>query len=126
MTLSAPKVRPWKAPWKAMIAGRPVARRASFSAPSMASAPELPKKTVSSGSGSVARHHLGQPRDRLVVAHALHQVEQPVGLGVDRGSDRRVAVAEHGHRDAGGEVEVGLAVRVVQAMALAVAPVRSK
>jgi hypothetical protein len=64
VTLSEPKVRPWKAPSKAMIAGRPVARRASLSAPSTASVPELPKKTVSSGAGSVpatnsARREIG-------------------------------------------------------------------
>ena len=47
----APYVRPWKAPLKAMMWLRPVARRASLRAPSTTSAPELPKKTVSSPSG---------------------------------------------------------------------------
>ena len=51
---AAPKVRPWKAPRKAMMPGRPVTRRASFRAASTASAPELPKKTVSSGSGQAS------------------------------------------------------------------------
>ena len=73
--------------------------------------------------GQRAGQHLRQPRNRLVVAHALHQVEQSVGLGVDGGSDGGVPMAEHGDRDAGGEIEVGLAVRVVEAMALAVVPV---
>src|SRR3990170_3753515 len=42
---SAMYVRPWKAPSKAMTAGRPVARRATFTAFSTASAPELKKAT---------------------------------------------------------------------------------
>ncbi len=54
MTLVAPIVRPWKAPRNEMIAGRPVARRASLRAPSMVSEPELRNMTVSSGSGNVA------------------------------------------------------------------------
>jgi hypothetical protein len=45
VTLIAAWVRPWKAPRKAMIAGRPVAILASFRAPSVASAPELVQKT---------------------------------------------------------------------------------
>jgi len=52
VTDAAPSVRPWNPPSKARIAGRPVARRASLSAPSTASEPEFRKKTVSSGSGS--------------------------------------------------------------------------
>ena len=54
MTLVAPKVRPWKPPRNAMIPGRPVTRRASLSAPSIASEPELRNMTESSGSGKVA------------------------------------------------------------------------
>ena len=54
MTLVAPYVRPWNAPWNAMIPGRPVTRRASLSAPSIASEPELRNITVSIGGGSVA------------------------------------------------------------------------
>ena len=52
--LVAPKVRPWKPPRNAMIPGRPVTRRHSFRAASIASAPELRKSTESSGSGNVA------------------------------------------------------------------------
>ena len=37
-------VRPWNPPWKAIRLGRPVAIRASFTAPSVASAPLLEKK----------------------------------------------------------------------------------
>ena len=54
VTLVAPIVRPWKAPRKAMIPGRPVTRRASLIAPSMVSEPELRNRTASSGSGTVA------------------------------------------------------------------------
>ena len=45
----APRVRPWNAPVNATIAGRPVTRRASLIAASIASEPELRKKTVSMG-----------------------------------------------------------------------------
>ncbi len=54
MTLVAPNVRPWNAPRKAMIPGRPVTRRASLRAPSMVSEPELRNNTESSGSGNVS------------------------------------------------------------------------
>ena len=54
MTLVAPKVRPWNPPRNAMIPGRPVTRRASLSAPSIASEPEFRNITESSGSGNVA------------------------------------------------------------------------
>jgi hypothetical protein len=47
---SAPRVRPWKAPVKAMKFGRRVDQRASFIAPSMDSAPELVKNTRACGS----------------------------------------------------------------------------
>ena len=54
VTLVAPNVRPWNAPRNAMIPGRPVVRRASLSAPSIASDPEFMNRTLSSGSGNVA------------------------------------------------------------------------
>ena len=54
VTLAAPNVRPWKPPRKATIPGRPVTRRASLSAASIASDPEFRNMTVSIGSGSVA------------------------------------------------------------------------
>ena len=44
-------VRPWKLPVNTMMFGRPVTCLASFTAPSVASAPELAKKKVSTGSG---------------------------------------------------------------------------
>ncbi len=58
--LAAPKVRPWKPPRKATIPGRPVTRRANLSAASIASLPELRKKTESMGSGSVAASSLAR------------------------------------------------------------------
>ena len=42
---SAPNVRPWKPPTTLTISPPAFARRASFSAASLASAPELQKKT---------------------------------------------------------------------------------
>ena len=67
MTLVAPIVRPWKAPRNAMIAGRPVTRRASLMAPSMVSEPEFRNRTVSSGSGKVSGQH---PRRGVTVDSA--------------------------------------------------------
>ena len=52
--LVAPIVRPWKAPRKARIAGRPVTRRASLMAPSIASEPELRNRIESIGAGNVS------------------------------------------------------------------------
>ena len=77
---------------------------------------------MSIGSGRVAASIVRQARDRLGVADRAGRPDQPVDLGVDRGGDRRVVVAEGGDGDPVGEVEVRLAGRVVQAMALAVAP----
>jgi len=43
---SAPKVRPWKAPWRTTTSPPARALRASFNAASTASAPELQKNTL--------------------------------------------------------------------------------
>ena len=51
---AAPMVRPWNEPWNTTTLGRPVACRASRSAASTASLPELLKKTESSRSGSTS------------------------------------------------------------------------
>ena len=48
-----------------MIAGRPVTRRASLIAPSIASEPELRNMTESSGSGNVAASPIDEPNDGL-------------------------------------------------------------
>ncbi len=49
--LAAPKVLPWNAFVKAIIPCLPVYKRASFRAPSTASAPELLKKNISRPGG---------------------------------------------------------------------------
>ena len=49
-----PSERPWNAPKKAMALGRPVWWRASFSAASTASVPELHRNTRGSGIGAMA------------------------------------------------------------------------
>ena len=72
-----------------MIPGRPVTRRASFRAPSIASEPEFRNITLSIGSGRVAASIAGQADDRLGVAHRPGRSDQPVDLGVDRGRDPR-------------------------------------
>ena len=90
-----------------MIAGRPVTRRASLSAASIASDPELRKKTVSIGGGRVATSFRARIFDRLAVAHRPGRADEPVDLGVDRRGDGRVMVPEGRDRDPVGEVEVG-------------------
>ena len=89
-----------------MIPGRPVTRRASFSAPSMASDPEFRNMTESSGAGNVAASVVGQAADRLGEADGRDRTDQPVDLGVDRRRHPRMGVAERGDRDAVGEVEI--------------------
>jgi hypothetical protein len=68
------------------------------------------KKIESMGSG------------RLRVAHGRHGAEDAVDLGVDGGGDARVAVTQDADGDPVGEVEIGIAVRVEEAVALAVGP----
>ena len=122
VTLAAPNVRPWKPPRKAMIPGRPVTRRASLSAASMASDPEFRKITVSIGSGRVAAS-----RSASVATGWLNPIASVGPMSRSTWAwiaarDGRVVMAEGRDRDPVGEVEVGLAGRVEQAMALAVAP----
>ena len=66
--------------------------------------------------------HPGEGHDRLAVADRAGRADQPVDLGVDRGGHPRVVVAERRDGDPVREVEVGPAVGVVQAVALAVVP----
>ena len=65
---------------------------------------------------------LGETGDGLGEAHGPGRPDESVDLGVDRGRHGRVVVAEHGDRDAVREVEIGLAIGVVQPVALAVTP----
>ena len=51
---AAATVRPWKPPWQTTTLGRPVAWRASRSAASTASLPELVKNRLSSPAGSTS------------------------------------------------------------------------
>src|SRR4029079_16875589 len=64
----------------------------------------------------------GQARDGLEVAEAVADVEQLRGLVLDRGGHVRMRVPEDRDRDSGREVEVCLAVGVVQPVALASDP----
>ena len=103
-------VRPWKPPCTTITLGRPVAWRASFTAASVASAPELEKKKVSIRDGVICARRaaklLGQ---RTAVAVGL-RVDELGRLLADRVDDARMAVPGARDRDAGGEVEVLLAV----------------
>ena len=63
-----------------------------------------------------------QARDRLGEADRRDRPDELVDLGVDRRRHPRMGVAQRRDRDAVGEVEVRLAVGVVQPVALAVAP----
>ena len=95
-----------------MIPGRPVTRRASFSAASIASDPELRKIVVSSGAGKTRRELVGQPGDRFREAHRRDRPDQLVDLGVDGGGHPRMDVPERRDGDAVREVEVGATLRV--------------
>ena len=78
----------------AIARGRPVCRRASFSAASIASAPLLVKKTrFGPGPGASRGQPLGQPDLRRVIEVGPRHVDQPARLLADRRDDPRVAVA---------------------------------
>ena len=102
--------------------GRPVTRRASLSAPSIASEPEFMNMTESSGVGERRREVDGEARDRFREPDRVDRSDQPVDLLVDRRRDARMDVTERRDGDPVREVEVRLAVRVVQPVADAVAP----
>ena len=55
-------VRPWNAPSKAMIAGRPVTARAIFTAFSTASVPELKRRAFFGRAPGAMRHSISQRR----------------------------------------------------------------
>ena len=103
-----------------MIAGRPVATRASLTAASTASAPELDRNAGHGPFGSRPREPLVQPQPGLVVDDVLLAVEQLRGLRLDRRDDPRVGVAGVGDADPRGVVEVPLALGRDQPRALAV------
>ncbi len=66
--------------------------------------------------------HGGQPCHRLDIAQGVADVEQLVGLVLDRLGYGRVMVTERRGGDAAGEVQESAAGRVEQGVALAVAP----
>ena len=99
-------VRPWKPPCTTITFGRPVACRASFTAASVASAPEFVKKNESMLDGVICVEPVGELLgQRAAVAVGL-RVHDLAGLLADRVDHARVAVAGARDRDAGGEVEV--------------------
>ena len=104
-------MRPWKASCAATSFVRPVSRD-SLNATSLASAPELQKKTrvpVSAPSSPASPSASAIPGS---VAVQVGRVTERVQLPRDSLDDRRVAVPEHVHRDAAEQVEVALAVDV--------------
>ena len=107
-----PSERPWNAPKKAIAFGRPVWWRASLSAASTASVPELERKTRAGHrcQGGEPLAEVGVDR-QVEVARAV--VQDVVDLGVDGGDDRRMGVAGGGDGDAGVEVEEPVAVDVL-------------
>ena len=116
---AAATVRPWKPPWKTITFGRPVACRASRSAASTASLPQLAKNSRSRPGGSTS------PSRSISVSSGWCStvvywpwISLPDLLLRGR-HDARVAVPGAGHADAGGEVEVAAVVLVVEVDALA-------
>ena len=103
--------RPWKDPSRATMRVRPV-RRESLIAASVASVPELAKKTPEP-LGAAA---IDSSRSARAIAGSdvkkLRDVDRRLGLLGDRLDERGVAVAERVHGYAGQQVEVALAVDV--------------
>ena len=72
-----------------MTFGRPVACLASFTAASVASAPELVKKNVSMPSGVIAGEPVAELLDERVAVAVHLRVDEPRRLLLDRGDDLR-------------------------------------
>ncbi len=115
-------VRPWKAPSKVRMryfSGWPPTDwrlRAILIAASLASTPELVKKT------EIGEGRVGQPpRQTLAVGHLeeVGGVPELAGLGRQRLDEMGMGIAERGHGDAGAEVEIALAGRRRQPAAVA-------
>ena len=112
-------VRPWK-PWSAATmtgAALPCLRRTTLSAASLASVPELQKKTRASACEE-AEQLLGEQHAGLV-DEEVAGVRDLADLVGDRRDDGGVRVAERGDRDARDQVEVAVAVGVPDLAALA-------
>ena len=102
-------VRPWKAPSAVTTSGRPVSRLI-LNAASLASAPELQKKTRPGPAGELEQP-LGEQQARLV-HRQVGDVPELLRLRGDRLDDLRVRVAEDRRRDAAEQVGVLAAVDV--------------
>ena len=97
-----------------MILSRPVDYRASFMAPSMASAPELQNETRRSmPPGASEAEFFGQVYKVLVIEIGPRHVDQIAGLFADGCDDAGMAVAGGHHGDAGVEIEKTIAVDVL-------------
>ena len=77
---------------------------------------------MSSGAGNVSASSVARRTTGSAIAHRPGRDDEPIDLLVDRRRHRGMVVAERRDRDPVGEVEVGRAGRVVQAVTLAVAP----
>ena len=96
-----------------MMPGRPVACRASLTAASIASAPELPKNDRAPPSnGAIGRDFLREPDLRLVVEIGARHVNEPARLIGNRLDDGRMRMAGRIHGDTGRAVEEPVAVDV--------------
>ena len=97
---AAPMVRPWNEPWNTTMLGRPVAWRASRSAASTASLPELLKNTESRRCGQHLAEPLGERQQRPVHHGRVLPVDQLGHLLLGGRHHARVAVTGAGHADA--------------------------
>ena len=111
---SAPIVRPWKAPSAVITSGRPVSRLI-LKAISLASAPELQKKTRPGRPASSSSRSASS--DAGLVHRQVGDVPELLRLRGDRLDDLRVRVAEDRRRDAAEQVGVLAAVDVGQTVA---------
>ena len=109
-------VRPWKEPSAATRWVRPV-RRVSLNAASLASVPELVKKTRPVGAPTSAEQPLGQ-LDLGLAGEEVGDVAEGAELVGDGRDQRRVGVAERVDGDAAEQVDVLLAVDVPDVGAL--------
>ena len=103
-------MRPWNDPANTITFGRPVTCLASLTAASVISAPELAKKNVSMAPGAQLGEPGGERLEQVVGVDVRLGVDEARGLLGDRLDDVRVAVPGRVDGDAGGEVEVLLAV----------------
>ena len=110
-------VRPWKPPSAATTWVRPV-RRVSLNAASLASAPELVKKTLPGPGVEQGQQLLGE-LDLGLAGEEVGDVAEGLQLLGDRRDQRGVGVAERVDGDAAEQVDVLLAVGVPDVRALA-------